>query len=184
MTILDPLDPKLRERARTFEVVAVIALVMLAANLLAVLKLPPYIGAAIDALRGGDHAGLLAASEGFARGVIPLLPAVIYLGGVWVAAGMFGRMAKGELFSEANARGVAEIGSSLLWGAAASAVIVPMLLLWAEGRHGGVDLRLAPETLVIAVIGGALMVLGGVLARGVAVLAERDGLKAQMDEFV
>ena len=36
------------------------------------------------------------------------------------AARIFGRVAKGDLFSKANSEGLAEVGSSLLWGAAAS----------------------------------------------------------------
>jgi len=97
--------------------------------------------------------------------LVDVLPALIYLGGVWAAARIFGRVAKGELFSRANSAGLAEVGSSLLWGAAASAVIVPWIRSWIAGDYGFSGIHLEIETWVIAVIGGAILVLGKMMAQ-------------------
>jgi len=64
-----------------------------------------------------------------------------------------------------NSAGLAEVGSSLLWGAAASAVIVPWIRSWIAGDYGFSGIHLEIETWVIAVIGGAILVLGKMMAQ-------------------
>jgi len=168
------LDSKLVDQARTFEVIAWVAWVVLAVQLLVLLKLLTLIGPATDALSHGDWMGLRLAAEPVLRRLVEFLPVLIYLGGLAAAARIFHRVADGELFSNANSNGLAEVGSSLLWGAAASAVIVPWIQSWIDGEYGFSGLHLETETWVIAVIGGAILMLGRMMAQAGRLQSELD----------
>ena len=168
------IDSKLVSQARTFEVIAWVATVTLAVQLLVLLKLLTLIGPAAEALSHGDWIGLRLAAEPVLRRLVEFLPLVIYLGGVIAAARIFGRVADGELFSKANSNGLAEVGSSLLWGAASGAVIVPWIQSWIDGEYGFSGLHLEVETWVIAVIGGAILVLGRMMAQAGRLQSELD----------
>jgi hypothetical protein len=170
-------NAKLTDQAKTFEVIAWIAVVTLALQFLVFLKLLTLIGPANDAIRYGDWAGLRLALPPVLSRMVDVLPALIYLSGVLAAARIFGRVARGELFSRANSDGLAEVGSSLLWGAAASAVIVPWIKSWLDGEYGFAGFHLEMETWVIAVIGGAILILGKMMAQ-----ARR--LQSQLDEII
>lgn len=169
-------DSKLASQARTFEVIAWVATVVLAVQLLVLLRLLTLIGPAADALSHGDWMGLRLAAEPVLRRLVEFLPLLIYLGGVVAAARIFHRVAEGELFSKANSNGLAEVGSSLLWGAAASAVIVPWILSWIDGEYGFSGIHLETETWVIAVIGGAILVLGRMMAQAGRLQSELDSI--------
>ena len=168
---------RLTDQARTFEVIAWIAVTTLALQFLVFLKLLTLIGPIAEAIQYGDWAGLRSALPPVLSRLVDVLPALIYLGGVLAAAHIFGRVAKGELFSQANSDGLAEVGSSLLWGAAASAVIVPWVKSWLEGEYGYAGFHIEMETWVIAVIGGAILILGKMMAQ-----ARR--LQSQLDEII
>lgn len=168
---------KLADQAKTFEVIAWIAVVTLSLQFLVFLKLLTLINPVVDAFRYGDRAGLVAAAQPVLSRLVEVLPALIYLGGVLAAAHIFGRVAKGELFSRANSEGLAEVGSSLLWGAAASAVIVPWIQSWIAGEYGFSGIHLGTETWVIAVIGGAILVLG-------KMMAQAGRLQSELDEII
>lgn len=168
------IDSKLVSQAKTFEVIAWVATVVLAVQLLILLKLLGLIGPAADAFSHGDWMGLRLAAEPVLLRLVEFLPVVIYLGGVMAVARIFGRVADGELFSKANSNGLAEVGSSLLWGAAASAVIVPWIQSWIDGEYGFSGIHLEVETWVIAVIGGAILVLGRMMAQAGRLQSELD----------
>lgn len=168
------LDSKLVSQAKTFEVIAWVAAVVLAVQLLVLLRLLSLINPAADALLQGDWEGLRLAAQPVMRRLVEFLPGLIYLGGVIAAARIFGRVADGELFSKANSNGLAEVGSSLLWGAAASAVIVPWIQSWIDGEYGFSGIHLEAETWVIAVIGGAILVLGKMMAQAGRLQSELD----------
>lgn len=170
-------NSKLVDQAKTFEVIAWIAVVTLSVQFLVFLKLLTLIGPIADAIRLGDTTGLREVFQPVLYRLVDVLPALIYLGGVWAAALIFGRVAKGELFSRANSQGLAEVGSSLLWGAAASAVIVPWIKSWLDGEHGFSGIHLETETWVIAVIGGAILVLG-------KMMAQAGRLQSALDEII
>lgn len=152
-------------------------MVTLSVQFLVFLKLLTLIGPIADAIRLGDTTGLREVFQPVLYRLVDVLPALIYLGGVWAAALIFGRVAKGELFSRANSQGLAEVGSSLLWGAAASAVIVPWIKSWLDGEHGFSGIHLETETWVIAVIGGAILVLG-------KMMAQAGRLQSALDEII
>jgi hypothetical protein len=69
------------------------------------------------------------------------------------------------------------VGSSLLWGAAASALIVPWIQAWIAGDYGFGGIHLGTETWVIAVIGGAILVLG-------KMMAQAGRLQSALDEII
>jgi hypothetical protein len=169
-------NAKLVDQAKTFEVIAWIAVVTLALQLLVFLKLLTLIDPAIEAAGSGDWYGFRAALLPVLSRLIEVLPALIYLGGVFAAARIFGRVARGELFSRANSDGLAEVGSSLLWGAAASSLIVPWVKSWLEGEYGYAGFHLEMETWVIAVIGGAILILGKMMAQARRLQSELDSI--------
>lgn len=158
-------NAKLADQAKTFEVIAWIAVVTLSLQFLVFLRLLTLIGPIADAIRLGDTTGLSSAFQPVLYRLVDVLPALIYLGGLFAAAKIFGRVARGDLFSRANSEGLAEVGSSLLWGAAASSVIVPWIKSWLDGEYGFSGIRLESETWVIAVIGGAILILGKMMAQ-------------------
>ncbi len=174
-------DSKLTDQAKTFQVVAYVAAATLAVQLLVMLKALSLISPAADALSQGEWAGFWEAANPVLRRLVTFLPVVCYLGGVLAAAGIFGRVAGGELFSRNNSKGLANVGSSLLWGAAATAFVVPLLLGAIDGEAGFRGLRMEPETWVIAVVGGAILVLGRMMALA---QSENASLKAELSDFV
>lgn len=174
-------NARLIDQAKTFEVIAYVAAATLAVQLLMMLRVLSLISPAADALSQGEWAAFREAADPVLRRLVTFLPVICYLGGVLAAAGIFGRVAAGELFSRANSRGLADVGSSLLWGAAATALIVPLLLGAIDGEAGFRGLRMEPETWVIAVVGGAILVLGQMMAMA---QSENAALKAELSDFV
>lgn len=170
-------NARLVDQAKTFEVIAWIAVASLSVQFLIFLKLLPLIRPAADAIRIGDWAGLMGAAQPVLFRLVDVLPALIYLGGLFAAARIFGRVADGDLFSKANSEGLAEVGSSLLWGAAASALIVPWIKSWLDGEYGFGGIRLESETWVIAVIGGAILILG-------KMMAQASRLQSELSEII
>jgi hypothetical protein len=170
-------NAKLTDQARTFEVIAWFAVATLSLQALAFVKLLLLIGPIADAIRFGDTTGLREVFPPVLSRLVDVLPALIYLGGVLAAARIFGRVANGELFSKANSQGLADVGSSLLWGAAASALIVPWIKSWLDGEYGFSGLRMESETWVIAVIGGAILILG-------KMMAQAGRLQSELDEII
>jgi hypothetical protein len=170
-------NAKLTDQARTFEFVAWFAVATLSLQALAFVKLLLLIGPIADAIRFGDTTGLREVFPPVLSRLVDVLPALIYLGGVLAAARIFGRVAKGDLFSKANSQGLADVGSSLLWGAAASALIVPWIKSWLDGEYGFSGIRMEPETWVIAVIGGAILILG-------KMMAQAGRLQSELNEIV
>lgn len=159
---------KLQEQAQWLELVSAIAVGVLALNL-ARQALP------IDVLLSFDDPGTVwrALSELGTR-AIEVVPAALYLLGLWAAHGMFARFGRGELFTPAIVAGLSSIGSSLLWGGLWAVAITPTLLGWIEGPFRGLDLKLNGPELVILVLGGALVLLGKVMAKAAALQAEVD----------
>lgn len=174
-------NAKLVDHAKTFEVIAYVAAATLAVQLLVMLKALSLISPAADALVQGEWAAFWEAARPVLRRLVTFLPVICYLGGVLAAAGIFGRVADGELFSRATSKGLADVGSSLLWGAAAAALVVPLLSGAIDGEAGFQGLRMEPETWVIAVVGGAILMLGRMMAMA---QSENASLKAELSDFI
>ncbi|ATQ44283.1 DUF2975 domain-containing protein [Caulobacter mirabilis] len=170
-------DSKLVDQSRLFEGVAWAAVIAVSIQLWFVFDPMTTLGPIYDAALARDSAAAKAASPLVFDRIAAVLPALCYLGGLMAVAHIFERVAKGELFSAANARGLAEVGASLLWGAAATAIVAPLIRTVTAGFGGWGGFRLEPETWVIAVIGGAILVLGRMLSSAVA-------LKTELEEIV
>ncbi|MFZ5669316.1 MAG: hypothetical protein ACOY4K_07465 [Pseudomonadota bacterium] len=174
MNLSRAIDSRLAEQARTFEVVAWIAVVVLALNFLALLRVLTLIEPVTAAFAHGAWEGLGPAIAPVGRRLVELMPVFFYLGGVISLARMFGRVANGELLSRTNAAGLADVGSSLMWGAAAGAVMVPWIQSWIDRDYGFGGLDLTLETAILFVIGGALMVLGRIMTHATGLQTELD----------
>lgn len=174
-------DSKLTEQAKTFEWLAYIAATLLAIQLLFLLNLLHLIDPLIQALTRGAWAEFWDEARPILRKSVTFLPVYFYVGALFSLADIFGRVAEGQLFSPANSKGLAEVGSSLLWGAAAGAVIVPNVLSAIDRSWDFSGIYLEPEFWVIAVIGGALLVLGRMMAQA---QSENAALKAELSDFV
>jgi len=164
-----PAPSKLREQAEWMELLSAVAVGVLALNLV-VHAFPPI--TTVVSVR--DPAAMWALAQVLGVRAIQATPAILYLCGLWAAHRMFARMGRGEVFTAANAAGLASIGASLLWGSAWALALAPTLLRWTEDGFNGLDLRLEGPELVILVLGGALMMLGKVMAQAVVLQAEVD----------
>jgi hypothetical protein len=153
-------NSSIQSEARRLEILTVIALIILIVGLMAAYVLAPVL-LVVQGLDAGDR-------DAWSRvgpALIRALPSVLLIGAVSSARGLFGRLARNELFSEAVGRGVRGIGESLLAAAVAKAAIVPWLLAWVDGRHGFGGVDLDPLTIVLAVVGAVLLMLGRLLRR-------------------
>lgn len=144
--------------ARRLEIFAGIAAGLVGLALLAQFLLPPLMAASSDL---GAQEPLRVIGENLIR----MLPAVLFLGALSAVRKVCVRLRQGELFDAAVGRGVSDIGSSLLWGAAALVVITPNLLAMVRGDYGGLGLDVEIESIVIGVVGAVMMLLGRVLGR-------------------
>jgi hypothetical protein len=171
---------EITRRAQAFEVAAVLALVLLGLNLLREAGAVAFGFGLFEAAAGQDWQLFKTTVGDFLTRMVPLIPAVIMLGAVWAARGMLVRVGRGELFSAANGKAIAEIGSSLWWGALFAMIGVPFIQETILSR-GGFGVRIETETLVIAVAGGAVMVLGDLMVRA---LADNEALRAELGDFV
>jgi len=166
----------LTKQARLFEAAAVIALVLLALNLLRLIGVIPLAFAIGDGFGSGDFSGVWPELQRFLAAAVTLLPTMIYIGGVESARKMFHRIGEGELFSEANSKSLSDIGGALGFGALAAMIIVPWIQSWIGGEYGFGGIRIEGETLVIVVIGGALLVLGRMMSRARRLQSELDSI--------
>jgi len=167
-------DSALISQARTFEAIAWLALIVMSLDLLRLAGIVSLGFALVDGIAAGDISSARPELEGFLRSLVEVLPTIIYLGGVWSARTMFARIGQGEMFSDANSRGLADIGSSLMWGAVTAMVIVPQLLSWIDGERGLGGVHIEQETLVLAVIGGGIAVVGRMMAHATRLRSELD----------
>jgi hypothetical protein len=165
-------DTQITKEARAFYVLATLAMVLLALNLLRLIGVVPLAFALVEGVSAGNLTEAWPEISRFLRSLVEILPTLIWMGGVWSARGMFARIAEGELFSVANSRALASIGAALLWGAGAAMVFVPWILSRIDGESGLSGVRVDQTPLVLAVIGGALLVVGRMMARASALQSE------------
>lgn len=162
-------DHALQKEARRLEVITLFALILVTVGLVARAILLPVLAAFREAVPGSWEFWSV-----FAPALVPALPAFILLGAIDASRKLFGRLARGELFSDAVGRGVREIGGSLVFAAAAMAVIVPWLEAWIDGRYGFGGIKLDSVSVVLAIVGAALLLLGRLLKRAGAMQSELE----------
>lgn len=181
MKTLNENDSTVEKQARYLEVAATLAVVLLGLAILRSTGIVAVVPAILGALKTGDLVQAVPAMDNFLRALVRMLPTVCFLGGVWVARGLFARIGRGEIFSQANSRAIARIGSTMLWGAAVWMIVAPTILAIIDQGRGRWGMRVEPEALVLAVIGGAVLMIGQIMARA---QSENASLKAELTDFV
>ena len=162
-------DRSLQSEARRLEVATLVALVLLSILLVLRYLLIPIVSALSEAAPGSLEFWDLIGPR-----LIQALPAFALLGAIDSTHKLFRRLGKGELFGEAVGKGVRGIGGSLIWAAAVMAVIVPWLQAWLDGKYGFGGLNLDPVSIVLAVVGAAMLLLGRLLKRAGALQTELE----------
>lgn len=154
--------------ARGLRILTVFALIAVILAIMLQYVLPPVLGLAT----GGDD--LRAFSQSLGAALIEALPAILFASALSSTEKLFARLGRGELFTAAVGKGVSGVGQALLSGAFAVALITPNLLAWVAGDYGGMELKLEPQTLVIGVVGTAMLLMGRMLRRAGALQDELE----------
>lgn len=110
--------------------------------------------------------------DGFLKGLALALPSFLYAGAVLAAGGIFGRIAKGEIFSARNSAALGAVGGWLSMGALVAMVVTPTVVDWLD--LGALRFRTEPTDMLIAVIGGLIQMLGFIHTRATAIRSELD----------
>lgn len=92
---------------------------------------------------------------------VSLIAPICYLTVAIAAARVFGRIAKGDDFSETMIKGLNEMGSNLMFGAIATIAITPTLTAWLR-LQGGFKVEGSTESFVILIVGGALYFIASI----------------------
>ncbi len=107
--------------------------------------------------------------------LILLAPQLCYLYGVWSLRPAFGEIAQGRMFGEAQAKALTILGWSLIAGGIYSVFLLTNLLRLIQVVEGGY-LNFDLSDIVLAVIGGALVLLSSLMAKAHAMKAELDDI--------
>lgn len=162
-------DRSLQTEARRLEVVTLIAYTLVIVGLVVRSIVLPLLAALREAAPGSWEFW-----NAFGPHLIDALPAFALLGAIDASKTLFGRLAKGEMFSDLVGRGVKGIGSSMIFAALAISVIVPWLQAWVDGKYGFGGIHLDPMVLVLGVVGAAMLMLGRLLKRAGAMQSELE----------
>ena len=108
--------------------------------------------------------------------LIVLAPQLCYLFGLWSLRSAFDELAQNKLFGEHLSRALSTLGVSLIAGAVISVFFVTNLIRIIHDVPGGF-LNFDLSAIVLAVVGGALVLLSRLMVK-----ARR--LKAELDEIV
>lgn len=109
------------------------------------------------------------------RSLIMLAPQLCYLYGVWSLRPAFGEVAQGRLFGEAQTKALATLGWSLIIGGVFSVFLLTNLLRLFQVIEGGY-LNFDLSDIVLAVVGGALVLLSNLMAKAHAMKSELDDI--------
>ena len=156
----------IQKRGRETQTVVLVVFVLVAVSVVGDIVVSPI----INMMRGADLRALL---TGVRDNFIESLPILILMSGLWSAQKVFGRVGAGEVFTAANAAGVGEIGSAMGWCGLAEVVIVPSIKAWIA-RSGPFDLHLVGWAMVLAALGGAVVLFGRIWALAAEIKADSD----------
>lgn len=165
VTAVDAAD--IRRRGRETQTLVFIVLVLAATSVAGDIVVGPL----IRLLR--DGAGLAPFLINVRDNAVAAIPLLILLGGLWSAQRVFGRVAEGDVFTTANAAGVGDIGQAMGWCGFAECVLVPTLQVWIA-RTGVFDFRLEGWAIVLAALGGAVVLFGRIWALAVEIKTDAD----------
>lgn len=107
--------------------------------------------------------------------IIMLAPQLCYLYGVWSLRPAFGEVAQGRMFGEAQTKALAILGWSLITGSVFSIFLLTNLLRLVQFTEGGF-LNFDVSDIVLAVVGGALVLLSHLMAKAHAMKSELDDI--------
>ena len=108
--------------------------------------------------------------------LIILAPQLCYLFGLWSLRSAFDELAQNRLFGEQLSRALSTLGAALIVGAVISIFFVTNLIRLIEDVPGGF-LNFDLSAIVLAVVGGALVLLSRVMIKA-------RQLKTELDEIV
>lgn len=106
---------------------------------------------------------------------ILLIPQLCYLYGVWSLRSAFAEIAQGRMFGAAQTKALATLGWSLIAGGVFSVFFLTNLLRLVQVTEGGY-LNFNLSDIVLAVVGGALVLLSRLLAKAHAMKTELDDI--------
>ncbi|MDX2233421.1 MAG: DUF2975 domain-containing protein [Hyphomonadaceae bacterium] len=168
MTFAETIDASdVRRRGREAQTIALILLVLAAVSVVGDILVGPLLRLA----RSGH--GLAPFATDVRDNAIAALPMIILLGALWSAHRVFGRVADGDVFSAANAAGLGAIGQAMGWSGFAAVVMAPTLQAWVA-RRGGFDVALEGWALVLAALGGAVVLFGRIWALAIEIKTDAD----------
>ena len=121
----------------------------------------------------GPDASVLEYVRALSPGLVPLLPAVLFVSALYRLWRALREFEAGRFFSPASTRAVRLAGQDAAWALAAQIVIVPTVLLWIE-RHGGFDFHFEIADLALAAFLVFVAVVGRVLEIAAAVQADNE----------
>lgn len=107
-------------------------------------------------------------------------PTLALASALWAGQRYLQQLTQGEVWSVLTAQLLRRVGSGLALSAALSAVLVPTGLRWIQAQ-GGIDWQLDTASLVLAALGGLLLLVSNVLRD---VLHTASALKTDSESFV
>jgi hypothetical protein len=182
------MDEEVRLRRRSLWL-ARLTMTLLVATALIILQ-PIVLGVAGAGSGSGWQGRRLGAHLAFSAAV--WLPSCFYLYSLWAIGRAFGSYGRGGTINDAMAKGCRRAGLALALGATASAVGVPLILgallrsgIITASRYGaGTVLIFDTAYLAVGIVGLALFLLGGLLARVARLAEEAQALRSELGEFV
>jgi hypothetical protein len=162
----DTSDKSLRRQATFLQAATVIIVAGTVLNYLRAGEVIPF----LFALFGNGLTEL--EIDGLLKGLALALPSFFYAGASLSAGGIFGRIAKGEIFSTRNSATLGAVGGWLCTGAIVAMLVTPAIVDWLD--LGALRFRTEPKDMLIALIGGLIQMLGFVHTRATAIRSELD----------
>ncbi len=107
--------------------------------------------------------------------LILIVPQACYLYGVWSLRPAFNEIAEGRMFGAAQARALTTLGWSLIAGGAFSVLLLHYLMRLSGVVQAGF-LNFDLSDIVLAVVGGALVLLSHLMAKAHAMKSELDDI--------
>lgn len=156
----------IRKRGRETQTLVLIAFFLAASSVLGNVVVDPL----AHQIKG---AGLSALVPDILDNLVSAASMIILVWGLWSAQKVFGRVAAGEVFTRANARGVADIGAAMGWCGVTEVFLTPSLRALIA-RSGPFDFHWTGWAVVLAALGGAVVLIGRIWALAADIKADSD----------
>ena len=171
----------LRRQSGRFATITMIAMLLLGLVMLLTVRLSIL----------GVERGMSSGPDAWVRLALFWLPSFFYLWGLWAIRRIFRDLARGAMFQPAVGAGLTQLGWAIVGGAVASAVAVPNLLRWSiqaglitgKTRPNEGLLHFDVAYLMLALVGGAILLLARLLRVAAEYQEESRRLRTELDEF-